>query len=980
MKNIPSLPATICLAFLFFLPTAVRANTAESKTITVDTRMPDGVVLRADNPLWDTGRNAPMITLYWSDAGSATGFDILRGGKVVATLGLQNAYTDTTGLAAGVAYTYQVRAKNAVSTTLSNAVKATMLKTPPAALQSFTLSSGTPTLSATKPKTPSVTLTWSKALNATTYDVFRDGIRIGVDVKALTFKDSVGLSQGGVYTYSVLAKGPGGTAHSNPRQLTMPTEVAVTVGSFTLANEAPYWDSRPPAGPSVKLKWSAAKGAASYEVYRDGSLIATLSGLTFVNEKGLTPGGTHRYFVRAVYNGASADSKEIAVVMPEGPVAATQAVALQNAIPVSYLSGAAGSSRCYSIVIPEGVASLEVSTSGGTGDVDLYARKGTKPDLAKSLFDTYSRTVGNAETVTVASPVAKTTYYILVQAALAYSGVSLTAKLVPGAATVATPEISPVPGAYTDPVVLAMSCSTPGASVYYTLDGSTPSPASAASKKYDSTAPPVVYGATTVKAIAAKAGLATSPVATQSYTSPPVSQTVLANGTKLGLSWLAGEDKIFRLDVDADDVGFSNNMMKRTAAVSFLFGWTNGLFPRSNFDVYVQKDRVPTPSDCLPIKFITYGTFGEEILFGPQDLPGGLSGKWYVRIRPRNSIVNNVSIKATSYPVELECLSGNIDPSKETWIVSHGRASDKEQMRPTALGLSIANETAQVVLLDWHAAAASNVGAQLLWGSRFIVPVATKAQEMIRQVGSIPGSKISWVGHSWGALTGYEFARIQNYQTAATDIGANGRICRFIALDPAFGAQEVPNSVLSSIGINALLDAYPRHTTLSFSSVAAMSWSFVSPQPGISFGSASKAATAHESSVITFKNLSTTFSLNGVNWDASLDQRLNAHSGVVKLFDDMLWDNYSSFIILHGQVAPYFALSKMDQTQPRWMPDRFNSIGTPTFALVCSNKFPFETSIGATLLFPDTSNLISIDSVDYFAPSGIEISVPNQPK
>lgn len=80
-----------------------------------------------------------------------------------------------------------------------------------------------------------------------------------------------------------------------------------------------------------------------------------------------------------------------------------------------------------------------------------------------------------------------------------------------GATTVSTPKFSVAAGTYHSAQTVAINCSTSGASIYYTLDGTTPS---ASSNVY--TAPLNITTSTTVKAIAGK-GEMQSEVATAAY-------------------------------------------------------------------------------------------------------------------------------------------------------------------------------------------------------------------------------------------------------------------------------------------------------------------------------------------------------------------------------------------------------------------------------------------------------------------------------
>jgi hypothetical protein len=77
----------------------------------------------------------------------------------------------------------------------------------------------------------------------------------------------------------------------------------------------------------------------------------------------------------------------------------------------------------------------------------------------------------------------------------------------------ATPELSPPSGTYSSAQSVTISDSTPGASIYYTTDGSTPT---TSSTQY--TAPITVSSTETIQAIATASGYSTSAVASATYT------------------------------------------------------------------------------------------------------------------------------------------------------------------------------------------------------------------------------------------------------------------------------------------------------------------------------------------------------------------------------------------------------------------------------------------------------------------------------
>ncbi|MFC4727925.1 S8 family serine peptidase [Coralloluteibacterium thermophilus] len=98
---------------------------------------------------------------------------------------------------------------------------------------------------------------------------------------------------------------------------------------------------------------------------------------------------------------------------------------LASGVPVSGLSGSSGSERRYTIVVPPGRSSLQVRISGGSGDADLYVRRGSAPTT--SSYDCRPYLSGNNETCTFSSPQA-TTWHVLVRGYSSYSGVTLVAN------------------------------------------------------------------------------------------------------------------------------------------------------------------------------------------------------------------------------------------------------------------------------------------------------------------------------------------------------------------------------------------------------------------------------------------------------------------------------------------------------------------------------------------------------------------------
>ncbi|WP_407910560.1 M4 family metallopeptidase [Lysobacter claricitrinus] len=96
--------------------------------------------------------------------------------------------------------------------------------------------------------------------------------------------------------------------------------------------------------------------------------------------------------------------------------------AMTNGTPITGISGAAGSDKFYSLAVPSGATNLVFTTSGGTGDVDLYVKAGSAPTTTS--YTCKSEGSATAETCTIAAPVAGT-YYVLLHGYATYSGVTL---------------------------------------------------------------------------------------------------------------------------------------------------------------------------------------------------------------------------------------------------------------------------------------------------------------------------------------------------------------------------------------------------------------------------------------------------------------------------------------------------------------------------------------------------------------------------
>jgi xanthomonalisin len=101
---------------------------------------------------------------------------------------------------------------------------------------------------------------------------------------------------------------------------------------------------------------------------------------------------------------------------------------LQNGTPVTGLAATKNNAVNYTMVVPSGASNLKFAISGGTGDADLYVKRGSAPTT--SSYDCRPYVAGNSETCNI-SPATAGTYYIMVRAYSSYTGVKLTGSYTP---------------------------------------------------------------------------------------------------------------------------------------------------------------------------------------------------------------------------------------------------------------------------------------------------------------------------------------------------------------------------------------------------------------------------------------------------------------------------------------------------------------------------------------------------------------------
>jgi hypothetical protein len=197
------------------------------------------------------------------------------------------------------------------------------------------------------------------------------------------------------------------------RSLTLTVDPAPTIqtGSLPIGDVgASYAAQLQATGGTGAYTWSVTDGALP-----DGLTLSSSGAISGIP----TAVGSSTFTVRVTDEAAAIDSRAFTLVI-------AQVEELANGVSVTGITGEAGSSRYYVIQVPAGATRLIVSISGGSGDADLYVRRGALPQTY--VYDCRPFRPGNEETCTFVGPAAGS-WYIMLRGHEAYADVRLLATV-----------------------------------------------------------------------------------------------------------------------------------------------------------------------------------------------------------------------------------------------------------------------------------------------------------------------------------------------------------------------------------------------------------------------------------------------------------------------------------------------------------------------------------------------------------------------
>ncbi len=260
------------------------------------------------------------VSLNWTastDNTAVTGYDVYRGTTKITTV-TSTSY-NVTGLTAGTAYTFSVKAKDAAGnvSTSSNIVNVTT--TQATDTQAPTAPGN---LVASNVAQTTLSLNWTASTDNTAvtgYDVYRGSTKL-TTVTATSY-NVTGLTAGTAYTFSVKAKDAAGNESASSNVVNVTTNQATDTQAPTAPSNLTASNV---AQTTVSLNWTASTdntAVTGYDVYRGATKLTTVTATSY-NVTGLTAGTAYTFSVKAkdAAGNESASSNTVNVTTTDGTI------------------------------------------------------------------------------------------------------------------------------------------------------------------------------------------------------------------------------------------------------------------------------------------------------------------------------------------------------------------------------------------------------------------------------------------------------------------------------------------------------------------------------------------------------------------------------------------------------------------------------------------------------------------------------------
>jgi hypothetical protein len=222
----------------------------------------------------------------------------------------------------------------------------------------------------------------------------------------------------------------------------------------------------------------------------------------------------------------------------------------------------------------------------------------------------------------------------------------------------------------------------------------------------------------------------------------------------------------------------------------------------------------------------------------------------------------------------------------DSWLLIHGRNCGPSFFGGSGgLANAVASSTSgsgvpysQVLEVDWETV--TNKGL-LDFNNPWIIKAGDAIAGILSSY-SITGSHLNEIGHSWGALLGYEIGRA---------LGGGNAVNRLVALDPACQATGYDSG------------------RVNFGAVSTWSWEFTSSSLSTTLGGISRVATADES-----------FTVRNGTGAGEIGNDIDAHTNVVAFYADILFRSDS--------ITSQFKLSQVKNRNLPWKLNQYDQSGS----------------------------------------------------
>jgi fibronectin type 3 domain-containing protein len=322
--------------------------------------------------------DAPAVRLFWNASDNGATYTVLRGSTTLAS-GLRDpSYIDFSPVT-GTTYTYQVIATN--GTASAPPAPATIHISddvcPPSP---FTTSA----LAFCSNGTPSVLLNWSRSAHAASYTVYRNDVQIGGPLPS-SASEFVDVAPAGFNLYGIKATNAAGSYGSGASSFASPAACASAPVTFAASAIATCSNGKQ----AVRIQWSAASGATSYTVIRNGATLPALpSTATSYEDAAVSAGQDYTYRVVATNGPAYNTANSTA---PAGTVTPSSADCPPGAFTLVALAGCTPSVALAWTPPPNNVSNFTIfrnqaSVATVAGTTFTYSEESALPSGSYSYF------------------------------------------------------------------------------------------------------------------------------------------------------------------------------------------------------------------------------------------------------------------------------------------------------------------------------------------------------------------------------------------------------------------------------------------------------------------------------------------------------------------------------------------------------------------------------------------------------------------